>query len=232
MSLRCATCSTQAVDPDRKSRHRHRLQRARDGACLRARQRPPDSLRGRAAPRRRRRGLLRRPGLARERLGWHATRGLDAMCVDSWRWQSMNPNGFDPVMTVPHQCLRARSHRCLPRGHGRRQRHAAVAAVARPVPEAVSVASGRAAEPLPARGAAARRPRRPGHRGRAALHRRQRGAPVPDARPAPRAGDQRRHRHARADGAEHGTGDDAGSVARPSAGLPIPCWSSPRPTRP
>jgi UDP-glucose 4-epimerase len=32
--------------------------------------------------------------LARERLGWQAQRGLDAMCIDSWRWQSHNPNGF------------------------------------------------------------------------------------------------------------------------------------------
>jgi UDP-glucose 4-epimerase len=32
--------------------------------------------------------------LARERLDWRAHRGLDAMCVDSWRWQSMNPNGY------------------------------------------------------------------------------------------------------------------------------------------
>jgi UDP-glucose 4-epimerase len=35
------------------------------------------------------------PALAREMLGWAATRDLDAMCVDSWRWQSMNPGGFD-----------------------------------------------------------------------------------------------------------------------------------------
>jgi UDP-glucose 4-epimerase len=34
------------------------------------------------------------PALARELLGWTATRGLDAMCEDSWRWQSMNPDGF------------------------------------------------------------------------------------------------------------------------------------------
>ena len=27
-------------------------------------------------------------------LDWHATRGLDEMCADSWRWQQMNPNGF------------------------------------------------------------------------------------------------------------------------------------------
>jgi len=32
--------------------------------------------------------------LARELLGWRAKRGLDAMCADSWRWQSMNPNGL------------------------------------------------------------------------------------------------------------------------------------------
>ena len=31
---------------------------------------------------------------AQELLGWHATRDLDAMCADSWRWQSMNPNGL------------------------------------------------------------------------------------------------------------------------------------------
>jgi UDP-glucose 4-epimerase len=35
------------------------------------------------------------PGLARELLGWTAARGLDAMCADSWRWQSLNPGGFD-----------------------------------------------------------------------------------------------------------------------------------------
>ena len=34
------------------------------------------------------------PTLARERLGWQATRDLDTMCADSWRWQSLNPTGF------------------------------------------------------------------------------------------------------------------------------------------
>lgn len=34
------------------------------------------------------------PTLAREQLGWQARRDLNAMCVDSWRWQSMNPAGF------------------------------------------------------------------------------------------------------------------------------------------
>ena len=35
------------------------------------------------------------PRLARELLGWTATRNLAAMCADSWRWQSLNPNGME-----------------------------------------------------------------------------------------------------------------------------------------
>lgn len=34
------------------------------------------------------------PQRALELLGWRAERGLDAMCADSWRWQSSNPHGF------------------------------------------------------------------------------------------------------------------------------------------
>ncbi|NUZ05772.1 UDP-glucose 4-epimerase GalE [Piscinibacter koreensis] len=34
------------------------------------------------------------PSLAHELLGWRARRDVDAMCADSWRWQSMNPNGY------------------------------------------------------------------------------------------------------------------------------------------
>jgi UDP-glucose 4-epimerase len=34
------------------------------------------------------------PTLARELLGWQARLGLQRMCADSWRWQSMNPQGF------------------------------------------------------------------------------------------------------------------------------------------
>jgi len=33
--------------------------------------------------------------LADELLGWRAERGIEAMCSDTWRWQSMNPNGFE-----------------------------------------------------------------------------------------------------------------------------------------
>jgi len=32
--------------------------------------------------------------LADRLLGWRATRDLDAMCADSWRWQTMNPGGY------------------------------------------------------------------------------------------------------------------------------------------
>lgn len=35
------------------------------------------------------------PAKALADIGWKATRDLDAMCVDSWRWQSLNPQGFD-----------------------------------------------------------------------------------------------------------------------------------------
>lgn len=34
------------------------------------------------------------PGKAQEVLGWKAERSLEQMCADSWRWQSMNPNGY------------------------------------------------------------------------------------------------------------------------------------------
>jgi UDP-glucose 4-epimerase len=35
------------------------------------------------------------PGLAQRLLGWQARHDLDRMCADSWRWQSMNPKGFE-----------------------------------------------------------------------------------------------------------------------------------------
>lgn len=34
------------------------------------------------------------PSLAQKELGWTAERGLMEMCEDSWRWQTMNPNGY------------------------------------------------------------------------------------------------------------------------------------------
>jgi len=48
---------------------------------------------------------IRRPGdiatcyanaeAASRDLNWTATRTLDEMCADLWRWQNMNPNGFN-----------------------------------------------------------------------------------------------------------------------------------------
>jgi len=34
------------------------------------------------------------PGKAKAELGWEAAFGIDEMCADSWRWQSMNPEGY------------------------------------------------------------------------------------------------------------------------------------------
>jgi UDP-glucose 4-epimerase len=35
-------------------------------------------------------------GLAGRLLGWRATRSIDDMCADAWRWQSANPHGYEP----------------------------------------------------------------------------------------------------------------------------------------
>ena len=32
--------------------------------------------------------------LAKKELGWEAQYGIEEMCADSWRWQSMNPDGY------------------------------------------------------------------------------------------------------------------------------------------
>lgn len=34
------------------------------------------------------------PSFAKEVLGWEAERSLEEMCIDSWRWQSNNPDGY------------------------------------------------------------------------------------------------------------------------------------------
>jgi UDP-glucose 4-epimerase len=35
------------------------------------------------------------PDLAFEKLNWQAEYGIDRMCEDTWRWQSMNPHGYE-----------------------------------------------------------------------------------------------------------------------------------------
>jgi len=37
------------------------------------------------------------PARAAQLLGWRAVHGLDRMCADSWRWQRLNPHGFEGV---------------------------------------------------------------------------------------------------------------------------------------
>jgi len=37
--------------------------------------------------------------LAADLLGWRATRGLQEMCTDAWRWQNGNPNGYNTAQT-------------------------------------------------------------------------------------------------------------------------------------
>lgn len=32
---------------------------------------------------------------AKVELGWEATRDINTMCEDTWRWQSNNPNGYE-----------------------------------------------------------------------------------------------------------------------------------------
>lgn len=34
------------------------------------------------------------PSKANKELGWNAEKGIDDMCLDSWRWQSQNPKGY------------------------------------------------------------------------------------------------------------------------------------------
>jgi UDP-glucose 4-epimerase len=34
------------------------------------------------------------PSLAQSLLGWRASRSLEDMCSDAWRWQSANPDGY------------------------------------------------------------------------------------------------------------------------------------------
>ncbi|MGE4546032.1 MAG: UDP-glucose 4-epimerase GalE [Pedobacter sp.] len=35
------------------------------------------------------------PSFAQSKLGWRVGRSLDDMCEDGWRWQQMNPNGYE-----------------------------------------------------------------------------------------------------------------------------------------
>ena len=47
------------------------------------------------------------PSRARAMLGWEATMGIDRMCADTWRWQSMNPLGYVSTAkrVMPHKAF-------------------------------------------------------------------------------------------------------------------------------
>ncbi|QDH69762.1 UDP-glucose 4-epimerase GalE [Marilutibacter alkalisoli] len=45
------------------------------------------------------------PSLAHERLGWRAQLGMEAMCRDAWRWQSMNPAGYQTPDATPRAAV-------------------------------------------------------------------------------------------------------------------------------
>jgi UDP-glucose 4-epimerase len=34
------------------------------------------------------------PTKVEKELGWRATKGIDEMCADAWRWQTANPDGY------------------------------------------------------------------------------------------------------------------------------------------
>lgn len=35
--------------------------------------------------------------MAKKLLGWEAKRSLEDMCRDTWRWQSLHPNGYRDI---------------------------------------------------------------------------------------------------------------------------------------
>lgn len=43
------------------------------------------------------------PKLAEKALNWRATRNVQKMCEDTWRWQKMNPEGFATASTTKIQ---------------------------------------------------------------------------------------------------------------------------------
>lgn len=44
------------------------------------------------------------PTKAEKELGWKAEKGIEEMCIDSWEWQSQNPNGFLNETSINDYC--------------------------------------------------------------------------------------------------------------------------------
>jgi len=40
------------------------------------------------------------PTKAWNEMGWKAELGIDEMCASSWKWQSMNPKGYETEGTI------------------------------------------------------------------------------------------------------------------------------------
>ena len=183
-----AGCSTTPGSLHRQPGHRPRLQRARGGARLRARQRPAGALPHRAAPPRRRGRLLCRPGAGPARCSAGAPSATSTrMCADSWRWQSMNPNGFEPrVEPVPPESPMTPIDLqpvIMAGGSGTRLWPLSRAQFPEAVPGAVRATAACSSR----RRSAWRRWPTPTSRVAPPLRRRQRGTPLPGARPVARA---------------------------------------------
>ncbi len=50
---------------------------------------------------------------AKEELGWVAEKGIEEMCADSWRWQSMNPTATENKIQEPYQQKRTEFQRLV-----------------------------------------------------------------------------------------------------------------------
>lgn len=75
--------------------HGQGLQRAGRHQSIQQGLRQGPALCHRPAPSRRHCRMLRGPqAKARDELGWTAEYGIEEMCASSWKWQSMNPNGY------------------------------------------------------------------------------------------------------------------------------------------
>jgi UDP-glucose 4-epimerase len=50
------------------------------------------------------------PSMAQQLLGWRTQLDIESMCQDAWRWQSMNPDGYETRKTAD-RIVRRRSMR-------------------------------------------------------------------------------------------------------------------------
>ena len=181
------------------------------------------------------------PTRAAQLLGWRASLGLDRMCADSWRWQRMNPNGFETPLAEPE----ARAATLAVRSTFPQFIPFEIPEMS-PIdlqPVIIAGGSGTRLWPLsrstyPKQFLALhgrhslfqqaalrlRRAGRAGHRDRRPLRGRQRGPSLPGARPAGGLEAAAGHAAAGADRAQHRAGHDAGRAGCHAARRAIRCW--------